>query len=54
MEKGETSPDTDVEAMSILNFALGEGPIARLADDPDFDFDRYFKIFESKIRGLLK
>lgn len=54
IENKEMNPELDVEATSILLFALGDGLIVRIADDPEFDFDRRFKVFEDTIRKILK
>lgn len=50
----EINPDIDVNAISILLFALGDGLIIRIADDPEFDFDSQFKTFETAVRNILK
>ena len=51
---GEINPDIDIDATSILLFALGDGLIIRIADDPEFDFERQFGTFETTIRNILK
>lgn len=49
----EISPDIDVDAISILLFALGDGLIIRIADDPEFDFSSQFRTFEAAVRNIL-
>lgn len=49
----EINADIDVEATSILLFALGDGLIIRIADDPEFDFSRQFGTFEAAVRNIL-
>lgn len=53
-ENKEINPDVDIETMSIVLFALGDGLIARIADDPDFDFDRQFPVIENTIKTILR
>ena len=53
-ENWEINPDLDIETMSIILFALGDGLIARIADDPDFDFERQFPVIENTIKTILK
>lgn len=53
MKNKEINPALDIEGMSILLFALGDGLIVRIADDPDFDFDKHFHIFEASVKNLL-
>lgn len=50
----EISPDIDINAISILLFALGDGLIIRIADDPEFDFNSQFRTFEIAVRNILK
>ena len=40
--------------MSMVLFAPGDVLIARIADDPDFDFERQFPLIENTIRCILK
>ena len=54
MENNEISASLDIERISILLFAIGDGLIARIADDPDFDFDHDFSVFETSIRKILQ
>lgn len=54
IEAGEIDSSIDAEGMSILLFALGDGLIARIADDPDFDFHRHFDVFKTVVEGALK
>lgn len=54
IQNNEINPALDIEDISILLFALGDGLIVRIADDPDFDFDRQFKTFETTVRNILK
>lgn len=49
----EINPDIDIDAVSILLFALGDGLIIRIADDPEFDFNRQFGTFEAAVRNIL-
>lgn len=54
IEAGEIDESTDAEGMSIVLFALGDGLIARIADNPDFDLQKHFKVFKSVVEGALK
>ncbi len=54
IESGEFDAAIDVEGMSILLFALGDGLIARIADDPEFDFQKHFDVFRTVIEEALK
>lgn len=54
IESGEIDESVDAEGMSILLFALGDGLIARIADDPNFDFQKHFDVFKSVVEGALK
>lgn len=54
IESGEIDSSIDAEGMSILLFALGDGIIARIADDPSFDFQKYFAVFKTVVEGALK
>ena len=54
IQNQEINPALDIEDISILLFALGDGLIVRIADDPDFDFDKQFNTFETTIRNILK
>ena len=51
---GEIEESIDAEGMSILLFALGDGLIARIADDPEFDFRKHFGVFKSTLEGILR
>lgn len=51
---GEISPGIDIDATSILLFALGDGLIIRIADDPEFDFSKQLRTFEIAVRNILK
>lgn len=54
MQNNEINPSLDIEAISILLFALGDGLIARIPDDPSFEFDNHFSVFETTIRRILQ
>lgn len=54
IESGEIDSAVDAEGMSILLFALGDGLIARIADDPEFDFQKHFAVFKTVVEGALK
>lgn len=54
IERGEIDASIDIEGMSILLFALGDGIITRIADDPTYDFQKYFATFEKVIRAALQ
>lgn len=54
IEAGEIDASLDAEGMSILLFALGDGLIARIADDPEFDFQKHFNTFKNVVEGALK
>lgn len=54
IESGEIDPELDVEGMAIMLFALGDGLIARIADDPAFDAKKYFAALETMLRRTLK
>lgn len=54
IDAGEIDESVDVEGMSILLFALGDGIIARIADDPEYDFRKHFATFEKVVRGSLQ
>ncbi len=54
IETGEIDASIDVEGVSILLFALGDGIIARIADDPEYDFQKHFGVFESVVRNTLR
>lgn len=51
---GEIDVGIDVEGVSILLFALGDGLIARIADDPEYDFQKHFAVFEAVVRNALR
>ena len=54
IQEGEIDASIDVDGVSILLFALGDGLIARIADDPEFDFRKHFDIFEKVVKKTLK
>lgn len=54
IEAGEFDESIDADGMSILLFALGDGLITRIADDPEFDFQKHFGVFRSVVEGALK
>ena len=54
IEAGEFDASIDAEGLSILLFALGDGLIARIADDPEFDFQKRFNVFKTVVEGALK
>ncbi len=51
---GEIDATLDINAISIWLYALGDGLIARIADDPDFEFQKHFTVFETLVRRALK
>ena len=51
---GEIDAALDLDAVSIWLYALGDGLIARIADDPAFDFQKHFSVFETLVRRALK
>lgn len=53
-EAGEIDGSLDLNAVSIWLYALGDGLIARIADDPDFDFQKHIGIFETLVRRALR
>ncbi len=53
IESGEIDGSIDVDGISILLFALGDGIITRIADDPDFDFMKYSATFAAVVRNIL-
>lgn len=53
-EAGEIDASLDLDLVSIWVFSLGDGLIARVADDPDFDLQKGFKVFEKLIRRALR
>lgn len=54
IEAGEIDESIDVEGISILLFALGDGIIARIADDPSYDFQQHFGVFETVVKNALQ
>lgn len=54
IEAGEIEASVDAEGMSILLFTLGDGLIARIADDQEVDFQRHFEVFKNVVEGALK
>jgi AcrR family transcriptional regulator len=53
-DAGEIDNSLDLDAVSIWLYALGDGMIVRIADDPAFDFQKHHKIFEILIRRSLR
>jgi len=53
-EAGEIDSSLDLELVSIWVFALGDGLIARIADDPDFNLQKGYKLFEKLICRALR
>lgn len=53
-EAGEIDASLDLNSVSIWLYSLGDGLIARVADDPDFDFRKQFKVFETLVRRALR
>lgn len=51
---GEIDPDIDLEGMAILIFALCDGLIARIASDPEFNFDEHTDAFAKSVRRALE
>lgn len=54
IQNNEIDSNLNLDDISILLFALGDGLIARIADDPDFQFGEQFKTFEATVRKILK
>lgn len=50
---GEIDDSIDADALAILLFALGDGLIARIADDSGYDFQKNFAAFEKAVRKVL-
>lgn len=53
-EAGEIDASLDFNAVSIWLYALGDGLIARTADDAAFDFQKHHAIFETLVRRALR
>ena len=53
-EAGEIDASLDLDAVSIWLYSLGDGLITRIADDPDFNFKKQFKVFETLVRRALR
>ena len=53
-EAGEIDNSLDLNAVSIWLYALGDGMIARIADDPEFDFQKHAAVFETLVRRALR
>ncbi|MDO5536840.1 MAG: TetR family transcriptional regulator [Desulfovibrionaceae bacterium] len=51
---GEIDGSLDLDAVSVWLYGLGDGLIARIADDPDFDFQKQFAVFETLVRRALR
>lgn len=54
VEAGEIDGSLDLNAVSIWLYALGDGLIIRVADDPEFDFQTHLPIFERLVRRALR
>ena len=52
-DAGEIDKSLDLEAVSIWIFALGDGLIVRIADDPHFDFKKELLVFRTLVRKAL-
>ena len=53
-DAGEIDPELDVDATAIWLFSLGDGLMARIADDKSFDFQKHFDIFARLVRKALQ
>lgn len=53
-EAGEIDNSLDLNAVSIWLYALGDGMIVRIADDPEFDFQKHTSVFETMVRRALR
>lgn len=53
-DAGEIDPMLDVDATAIWLFSLGDGLMARIADDKSFDFQKHFDIFARLVRKALQ
>lgn len=53
-EAGEIDDSLDLEAVSIWLRALGDGLILRVADDPEYDFQKNLPLFEILVRRALQ
>ena len=53
-EAGEIDGSLDLNAVSIWLYALGDGLIARTADDPEYDFQKNLPLFEMLVRRALR
>ena len=53
-EAGEIDGSLDLEVVSIWLYALGDGLIARTADDPGFDLRDHFDVFETLVHRALR
>ena len=53
-DAGEIDPMLDVDATAIWLFSLGDGLMARIADDKSFDFPKHFDIFARLVRKALQ
>ena len=53
-DAGEIDLKLDVDATAIWLFSLGDGLMARIADDKSFDFQKHFDIFARLVRKALQ
>jgi AcrR family transcriptional regulator len=53
-DAGEIDDSLDLNAVSIWLYALGDGLIVRIADDPAFDFQKHHAVFETLMRRALR
>lgn len=53
-DAGEIDASFDLNAVSILLYALVDGLIARVADDGDFDIDKHIPVFAAMVRRALQ
>lgn len=51
---GEIDASLDLNAMSIWLYAVGDGLIIRVADDPEFDFQARLPVFATLVRRALR
>ena len=53
-DAGDIDPELDVDATAIWLFSLGDGLMARIADDKSFDFQKHLDIFARLVRKALQ
>jgi len=53
-DAGEIDSSLDLDAVSIWLYALGDGLIARTADDPEFNLEKHHAVFETLVRRALR